>query len=186
MDARVGKRYARALFQAALAGNTIDSVEADLGSIKSLVENDRSLKSFLLSPNVARDEKIRIAGNLFSDRVTALTMQVVRLMLAKRREHEIPSLYDQFVELRRAHQEVMSVTVTSAFELDESQKTRLIDRITQKSGRKIEPTFRVDRNLIGGVRVQFGDYVVDGSLSGALSRLKNHMRLDVLKQAVEI
>lgn len=186
MEIRVAKRYAKALFQTALAANTIESVESDLASLKQLLENDQELRTFFFSPNWSRENKLRIATEMFSDRVTAITMQVIRLMLAKSRESELPALYEQFVELRRTHQEIQAVTISSAIALDEAQKTRIVDRITEKSGKRIEASFEIDPSLIGGVSVRYGDYVMDGSVRGSLSRLTSKLKFDVLKQGVEI
>lgn len=182
MDIRVAKRYARALFQAAIHGNVVDSVESDLAALNSLIANDKSVRDFFMSPYVAREEKIRIAGNLFSDRITALSMQVVRLMLEKRREAELPEIYGQYVALRRAHQGVQSVTVHSAMEMTEDQKKRLVTRLEEKSGKKIEAEFRVDPSVMGGIKVAYGDYMLDGSIRGSLNRMRDQLRVNLLKQ----
>jgi len=84
VDTKVAKRYARALFNAARKGGVIEGVETDLNAIAHLVEVHPEFRGFLESPRISRDDKIAIAEKLFSDRTTALTMSMLRLMLAKR------------------------------------------------------------------------------------------------------
>ena len=183
MDARAVKRYARALFNTAGKYSVVQAVEDDLAAISGMLANDERFRSFLLSPNVPREDRLKIAEKLFSDRVTALTMQAFRLMITKRREREIEGLHEEFVRLRREHEKAMRVVVTSSAELSAAEQGALVAKLAAKSGKKIEPTFQTDAWLLGGVRVAYGDYVLDGSVRGSFNRLRATLLYDVLKQS---
>jgi len=180
---QVARRYAEALFATALKYEVVKSVESDLNSIVGLLENDEQFREFVTAPYTGREEKIAIVEKLFSDRVTALTMQVLRLMLVKRREDEITGMRDEFVTLRREHEGVIFATVTSAFEIDAKQKTALLAKLEKTIGKTIEAEFKLEPQLIGGIRVAYGNYVLDGSIRGALSNLRDKLRHDLLKQS---
>jgi F-type H+-transporting ATPase subunit delta len=182
-DNRVGRRYAQALFSAATNLDVVQSVEDDLRAINGLLENDEQFRHFILAPYTSRDEKVKIAERIFSDRVTALTMQVLRVMLDKRREAEIPGVYREYVTLRRAAQGVVHVTVTSAEEMSADQRTRLLAKLQTELQSTVEADFRIDPRLVGGVRVAYGNTVLDGSVRGALNRLRERLKYDLLKQA---
>lgn len=182
-DNRVGRRYAQALFGAATNLDVIKSVEDDLASIVRLLENDTRFRQFIIAPYTSRDEKLAIAERIFSDRVTALTMQVLRVMLIKRREGELPAVYREYVALRRAAGNVVYVVVTSAIELDADQKSRLISKLQQQLNTTVEADYRVDARIVGGVKVAFGNSVLDGSVRGSLNRLRDRIKYDLLKQA---
>ena len=182
MDSKVAKRYARALFNAARNLDVIQSVEEDLTAIRNLIRQDERFHGFLYSPNVSREEKIQIADRLFSDRVTALTMQALRLMLEKRRETEFEGVREEFVKLRREEGKVLYAHVVSAEPLTDQQQMDIVKKLEKSSGRQVEADFRVDGTLIGGVRVQYGNFVLDGSVRGSLDRLGDTLRRDLLKQ----
>ena len=182
MDARAAKRYAKALFQAASKADVIDSVESDLNAIANLLETHEQFRGFLHNPRISRDDKTAIAERLFSDRITSLTMSLMRLLLAKRRENEFEGIREEYVQMRRAQGAVVYVIVTSAAELDRAQKDAIISKIAAQSGKKVEADYRVDAHLIGGVKVAVGDYVLDGSVRGSLNRLRDLLKSDVLKQ----
>lgn len=181
-DARVGKRYAQALFGTAQRFDVVDAVEADLNSIVGIMEKDRSFRDFILAPYTSRDEKVKIIERIFSDRITALTMQVLRVMLEKRREAELEAVRDEFVNLRRAANATIFVTVTSAEPLDESQRKALINKVQATTGKQIEAEYHVDASLIGGAKVTFDNYVLDGTVKGALAHLRDKLKHDLLKQ----
>jgi F-type H+-transporting ATPase subunit delta len=182
-DRRVAKRYARALFATALKYDIVDSVESDLDAIVNIMRRDERFRHFLLSPEVGREEKVQIAYKLFSDRVTAVTLQALRLVLDKRRETEMETIREEFAILRRQHGEVVYVKVTTSEELPDEQRKQLEAKLQQSTGKRIEAEYAVDSKLIGGIRVAYGDYVLDGSIRGSLRRLSDVLKYDLLKQA---
>src|SRR5688572_11663473 len=152
-DPRVAKRYAEALLKVAVTNDVVRPVEDDLNGVQNLLTKDDKFRDFLISPFVARDEKIKIAERLFSDRVTALTMQALRLMLQKRREAEIPGLREEYITLRRAHENVEFASVTSAEEMTGEQKEKALRKLHEMTGKTIEAEFLVDKSVIGGAKV---------------------------------
>ena len=72
---------------------------------------------------------------------------------------------------------------TSAVPLKDSETKGIVDLIAKQTGKKIIAESDVEPKLMGGVRVQYGNSVLDGSVSGALKRLKERLYFDVLKQA---
>jgi F-type H+-transporting ATPase subunit delta len=166
----------------ALKYDVVKSVEDDLNGIVHLLEVDPQFEEFVIAPYTGREEKIAIVSKLFSDRVTALTMQVLRVMLEKRREDEISGVRDEFVKLRRENEGVIFAVITSAEEIGEAQRKALLAKLETTLGKKIEADYKVEPQLIGGIRVAYGNYVLDGSIRGALSNLRDKLRHDLLKQ----
>lgn len=182
-DIRVAKRYAQALFQTALKYNIISSVEDDLGGIVSLLINNRKFRTLIMSPEVSREEKLKFIDRLFSDRITATTMSALRLLLEKNREMEIEWVQREFVRLRRKHENVLFATITSSEALEPDQRQKLVAKFEQLTGMRLEPEYRIDPHLLGGVRIAYDNYVLDGSLRGELRRLRERLLHDVLKQS---
>jgi F-type H+-transporting ATPase subunit delta len=183
VDQKVAKRYAKALYDVAARNNVVNEVESDLDSINGILKADPKFAGFLLNPRISRDEKVSILEKLFSDRVTALSMQLLRVLLKKRREAEFGAIRDEFVSLRRQYGQVLFATVTSAQELPDDQKKKIQDRLASESGKQVEAVFEVEPSLIGGVRVQYGDYILDGSVRGSLNRLRDTLRYQMLNQS---
>ncbi|MCC6403464.1 MAG: ATP synthase F1 subunit delta [Fimbriimonadaceae bacterium] len=181
-EARVARRYAKALFQAATKEGIVSSVESDLNLIMAVARGSGAFTSFLGSPDITRERKFQVVEKAFSDRVTALTMAFVRLLLDKRRETTIPLVRENFIELRRESEHVVRAVVTSREPMGEEDKLRILKRLEEKSGKRVEAEFGIDPDLIGGLTVRWGDYVLDGSLRGSLSRLEDSLLFDALKQ----
>lgn len=182
MDARVAKRYGRALFSAAKREKILESVESDLDAIAAAMANHPQFRRVWVSPEVSREEKTGLLERVFSDRVTALTMGMLRLLLDKRREDEIDLMRLEFVRLRREHDNVLFATVTSAKPMSEQERKALVTKLQTSTGKRVEAEFEVDSNLMGGVKVAYDNFVLDGTVRGSLSRLRETLIYDLLKQ----
>jgi F-type H+-transporting ATPase subunit delta len=182
-DRKVAERYAKALYAEAVKSDVVQVVETDLASISALMTDGKEFHDFLMTPHVARDEKIRIADRLFSDRVTALTMHFLRLLLEKRREAEFETIREEFVSLRRSNSNVIYAEIISAKPLERKHRDQLEKKLAEKSGKVVEAVYDVDAGLIGGVKVVYGNHVLDGTVRGTLRRLKDTLRYDLLKQS---
>ena len=182
-DSRVAKRYARALFNTALSQDILQSVEDDLIGVCAVIEHSKDLKRFLKSPNATREQKLRLLETTFSDRVTALTMHAVRLLLKRRREHLLTQVKLEYVILRREHDKVVHVNVESAGPLDPAQRESILAKVADYTGRRVESSFETDATLLGGVKVTFDNFVLDGTARGYLNRMRDRILYDLLKQA---
>lgn len=182
MDPRAALRYARALFAAAKKQDILDAVAADLIGILGVLEHDPKLRSFLKNPVINGPEKVKLLERVFSDRVTALTMHCIRLLLDKRREAEFELVAQNYLGLLREHQNIELAHITSARPLSEAQSKALVQKLESSVGKKVEASFAVDPSLMGGIKVGLGTYLLDGTLRGGLGRLREKLIYDVLKQ----
>ncbi|MCW5936465.1 MAG: ATP synthase F1 subunit delta [Fimbriimonadaceae bacterium] len=181
-DARVARRYARALFNAAKKQGIVKSVEDDLALIGTVTSNTPGFRRFLNDPSAPQATKLSLFEKAFSDRVTATTMGFLRLVLEKGREDSLDLVRYAFVELRREDEGVVRAVVTTTRDLSEEERRRIVDRLTRASGKTIEAEFEIDPSLIGGIRVAYASYVLEGSVKGALDRMRERLIYDVLKQ----
>lgn len=184
VDLRVARRYARALFEVALKHGQLEQTSEELASLRTLMRASEELRRFFYSPLVPRDYKAMRLRRILKDRILPFVMRLLELLVEKRRENLFEAICDEFERLKEAHLQVERAIITSAVPLDEAQQTALIQKLEQTTGKKILPMFKVDPSLIGGVRIRIGDYQIDGSLRGALDRLRESIALEIERRVV--
>ncbi len=182
-DSRVAKRYATALFNIATQQGIVNAVDDDLSVITTALSRSENFRTFMKSPQTTEAQKLVLLDRTFGDRVTALTMHVLRLLVEKLRDDEIFGVHQEFAELRRISGGVVKAEIATAIPLDEDHKALLVAKIKSLTGREVEPHFLIDEKLIGGVKVTYDNNVLDGTARGSLNRIKDHLIYDVLKQA---
>jgi len=180
---RVSLRYASAVFEAAKNAKSVSTVETDLATIDNLLSGNGDFRAFILSPSRSRVEKLELVDKVFGDRITALTLRFIKLMLEKRREDELPTIKRDFTALKRADEGILHVQVISTVELTSAEQKAILEKAGAKLGKQLEADFIIDPTLIGGVKLAYNDFVIDGSVRGSLDRLRESLRYDTLKQA---
>jgi F-type H+-transporting ATPase subunit delta len=70
---------------------------------------------------------------------------------------------------------LLSVTITSAVELDEDIQKDLRNKIEQETGRTVEFDAKVDPNVLGGLVLQVGNFVMDASVRSRLEKLRKQV-----------
>ena len=171
----VGTRYAKALLDIVMAEPAADpqKVLADLRAIVSLIETAPDLKTALLSPAVSPSRKRAVVGKLIEPmRVSRPVRNLIFVVIDHRRITQLPSLVEAFEALLDQRLGLVRAEVSSARDLDASQRATLEAELSRIAGKKAKASYTIDPALIGGVVARVGSIVYDGSVRGQLDRLR--------------
>jgi F-type H+-transporting ATPase subunit delta len=171
----VSRRYAAALFNQAKATGTLKETSADLAHVaKALVEN-QAMARMIGHPLATVERKKTVLNAAFSAAVSPATLAFLSLLADKRRTDLLAGAKQEFDELLRAHNNIVSATATTAVPLTAAQLAALEKALEQRTGKDIELTTSVDPSLMGGILVRIGDTVLDGTVKGKLDRLREQL-----------
>lgn len=182
-ESRVAKRYAKALFNIALKQDMLASVDDDLKALTYSLSNSESFRRFMSRPEVTPLQKKELLSKTLGDKITGLTSDFVKLLIDKRRDDQLLQIQLEFADLKLNHDNVVRAVIASSEELSDAQKKAIIEKMAAKVGRKLEAEFEVDPHLMGGIKVTYDNYVLDGSVRGHLNKLREKILYDLLKQA---
>ena len=174
-DIRVAKRYAGALFAVAQRNGILDAVAADLTLMHRRMTDVPYLRAILMEPLVSDTRKNSVADEAFGDRVTAASLNFLKLLIRKRREDLVEECAREFRVLLAAYANTAEAEATSAVALSPEQTAKLTEKLQALTGKTITLTASIDPALIGGVIVRIGDTVMDGSVRGKLERLERQL-----------
>ena len=168
------RRYAESAFEIAGRDGTIDAWRADLDGAASVLE-DPAVARGLSDPTVATEvrEAAVVAG--FRSKVSAPALNLLRLLVQRGRIADLPQVAAEFRRLDNLRQGIAPARVVSAAPLEPAEVKALIARLEQMTGGQIELDQEVDPSLLGGLVVQVGDRLIDGSVRGRLERLRNQL-----------
>lgn len=99
----------------------------------------------------------------------------VRLVAEKGRAAELGEIVAELDALVAAEEQILDVELTTAHELSDEEFGRILGRIEEQSGRKVQASRQVDPDLIGGIVLQAGSMRLDASVRGRLERLRHDL-----------
>jgi len=173
---RASRRYAQALFSVALDHGRVDDVSEDLDRARRALDELPGARSLFTQPLMPDRLKQDLVDKVFGDAVSPMTRDFLHVVVARNRGELFDQIREQYAELRNDHYSVMPASVKSAVPLSESEVAELSATLTRLCGKTVVPQCAVDPDLIGGVVVRMGDQVMDGSVRGALRRLRQRLR----------
>ena len=152
----------------------LEELENDLFSFNQAVESNHEVQRALSEPQASPAAKVALAEKLVpsaSDEAKVLFGQAV----SQPRGLKVTKLVRRFAELAAKRQQRWIATVSVTRPLTETQTSRLQTGLNALYGRELKINMNVDPALIGGIRIQVGDEVVDASVAGRLGQLQRQL-----------
>jgi F-type H+-transporting ATPase subunit delta len=170
----VARTYARALFEAAQERGRIDEVRDELGSFLAAVDEVPELRSLIRNPELDPPKKAKVLTAVLAD-ADELVRNFVRVVTEKGRATMLDEIMGEYDRLVAAEAKILSVELTTAYELSDDEAAAIVKQIEDASGRRVEAARTVDPNLIGGLVLKAGSLEVDSSVRGRLDRLRRDL-----------
>ena len=168
------RMYARALYEAARDENRLAPVREELADFVETQRQVPELRELLRNPQIDRQLKRSALEELLGGD-EELARNFLLLLVEKNRAGEVEEIVEEFERLAAREEGILEVELTTAIELSDDEAQGVIEQIEKASGRPVEATRRVDRDLIGGIVLQVGSLRLDGSVRGRLDRLRHEL-----------
>lgn len=152
----------------------LEELENDLFSFNQTVAANHEVQRALSEPQASAAAKTALAERLVpsaSEEAKVLIGQAV----TQPRGIKATKLVNRFAELAAKRQQRWIATVSVTRPLTETQASRLQQGLNSLYGRELKVNFKVDPMLIGGIRVQVGDEVLDASVLTRLNDLQRQL-----------
>ena len=172
----ISKTYGDALFELAVEKNKVDVLLEEVEQLKQVLSENEEFGRLMNHPKIIKEEKIKVARNVFEGRVSEELMGFLTVVITKDRYRDIDAIIDYFIAEVKRYQGIGIATVTTAVPLREEQRARIERRLLDTTKyTKMEMHYSVDESLIGGMVVRIGDRVVDSSIRTKLNELQKEL-----------
>ena len=168
----VAIRYALAIYDIAVENNKVLEINETLDSLLNLYEKDKEFKNLMLHPLIKREEKKKIANGVFSD-ADETSKNIIDYLIDKDRMSIIRFIAAEYLKIYYKENNEISVTATFPKEINEEQRKKLLQKLENKTGKKVVLDIKIDNSIIGGGIVRINDDVIDGSIKRQMENIKN-------------
>lgn len=172
----LASRYARALFEVAVAEADPRAVECELAAFAALFEQSAALRRALWSPAIPVARKQAVVADITGRAHFAPPLEKLLKMMAER-DHLalLQALLDAYRRRLMDHLGIVSAEVTTAAPLSPDRQRAVEQALAAATGKQVTISTRVDPAIIGGAVTRVDSTVYDGSVARQLERIKENM-----------
>jgi F-type H+-transporting ATPase subunit delta len=173
-EARV-ERYADALFALAEATGRLAEIEARLPAVVDLLTAHGSLRDFLANPGVANRGKSAALDEILTGQAPDLLLRFLTVLQDEGALTRLPEIQVAFHARVSGRHAARSGEVVSACPLSADRVEAIAREASRILGAPVRLRPRVAPGIVGGVRVQVGDWVLDGTVEYQLTEARRQL-----------
>jgi|SRR5690625_991533 len=171
-DAVVANRYADALFELGIEKNILDQYVEELNTVKDVFSDNEQLDTFLKHPSIKNETKKQLLEEAFTGLHVDI-LNTLKLLVERSRTEMVLAIIDHFIQLVNDRKGIAEAKVFSVRELSKLEQTELQATFAKRFNKSnIHLVNIVDPNLLGGMKVQVGNTIFDGTVKNKLRRIE--------------
>jgi F-type H+-transporting ATPase subunit delta len=134
--------------------------------------SDPEVARALTNPTIATEQRMAIVSDLFDG---SEATNLAKLLIESDRVRDVGAIADEFQRLADEAAGRVRATVTTAVELSSKDRDRVAEELSKRLGREIHLDVLVDPAILGGLKLQYGDRLVDASVATRLQQLRRRL-----------
>lgn len=173
---QIGEVYAQALLNLAQQHHVLDAVGEDVHGIGELLRSNPGFAQLVEAVTLSEEEHIAAMTKIFGGRVHQLTLETLKSMARRGRLMFLRGMVEAWDTLIKRASGHVDVEVTTASELSAQSIDRVKAAVGRATGKAADITVKTDASLIGGMKVQVGDTLIDASVESQLAKMHERMK----------
>lgn len=177
----LARTYATALFELAESKGGEDLIHATLTELEEILElarEDPRFGEFLASRVLSTKDRKKSLNNIFKGKLSDLTLHFLLVLNNKGRVANLPAIAAAVDEITQDRFGKIEVDVYTASPMSGEELAQIKDRLHLALGREPVVHPYVDGSMIGGVKLQIGDKLIDASLATRLRQIQARLAND--------
>lgn len=172
----ISKTYGEALFELAVEEQKLDVLFEEAKAVRDILRENADFGKLLNHPKIPREDKVKVAEEVFKGRVSGELTGFLVLIIEKDRSTELDAILTYFIDRVKEEKHIGVAFVTTAVELDKATQMKVKQRLLETTKYKeMEMHYTVDASIIGGMVIRIGDRVIDSSITTKLNELKKQL-----------
>ena len=170
-DAGVAKRYAQALFMLADESQNVDKIGQDLAFACETIYGNAELEQAYTGVQFSMRGKKNAIAKVFQGQIDQIVVNFLQVLIEKGRTGYLADIQKAYGKLLDERNGIADATVTSAYPLKEEDAKN----IGKAVGKTIRLEVVVDPSLVAGVKLKYGDKIIDGSVEARLASMRKRL-----------
>ena len=168
------RRYAKAIFELANEEHDLDGWRRQIEELRQLLKHEL-VRAVLANPVLPINERVQTAEELGQGRLGQGALNLARMLTSAGAVGLIDDIADAYSELVDEAQGRVRAVAVAAVDLSDADRKRISSELSKRIGKQVELEVRSDPRIVGGLLLQIGDRVIDGTLAARLHQLRRSL-----------
>jgi F-type H+-transporting ATPase subunit delta len=160
---------------AAEADDGLDDLEDGLFRFSRVVSGHPDLRAALADPALPEQGKRQLLQTLLDGKATRVTLGLIEQMVAHPRGRTLAVALDLCAEIAARRRQQLIAVVRTAVELSAARRRRLAAALSHAYGHDVHLDVVIDPSVVGGISVQIGDELIDGTAASRLAAVRRKL-----------
>lgn len=177
----VAKMYGGSLYDLAAEERLEEQILAQLGQVTALFEQFPDWLHLLSQPNIPKKERCALLDEaLAPGGAHPYLLNFLKLLCERGSLGEVNGCAREYRRRYNADHGILEVTAVSAVPLNAAQIEKLREKAQQMTGKTVELTVKLDKRVLGGIRLELDGVQLDGTVRSRLDNLSSRIEHTVL------
>lgn len=165
-------RYARVLADLAAQEKAVSKIQKDFDMLQGMLSESQDLNDLVSSPRVSAQTQSAVMVDVLKKiKAQKLTQNFIGTLVQNRRLNILPNVMIAFEKIVSERAGEVSVCVETAVKMTAAQEKSCQDKIKKALGAKVKIEPKVTPEILGGMVVTIGSYMIDDSVRRKIERL---------------
>ena len=160
----VSKTYSEAIFDVAVEEGRLDDIQREFEFVTQTLIEYPEFNEIIRTPKIGVSEKKIVILETFENHISQTLLNFLKIIIDKKRGTDILDIKKDFDRRVDDHKNVVKAKVESVIPLTEEQLELLRDSLNKMTGKQVLLSTQINPELLGGISIQMGDRVIDGSV----------------------
>ena len=175
-SAETANRYALALYELAKENSELEAVEKDIKEFLSIYNTSVDLKNFIKNPTQSQSSQLEVLNKISVEmNLSKIINNFLSILVTKRRIFFLNTIFHNFISLVSKKRGELKASLISSKRLTDEELKNLNTELSQAMEATVAFNYKVDENLIGGLKMQIGSLMVDTSIKNKLKKYEQIM-----------
>ena len=172
--------YAQALYDLAKDEQLTKDILEQLTALREGISKEPDFVRLLSAPNLSKEARCAIVDEAFQGKAHTYVLSFMKILVEKGYMRHFAACCKAYRDIYNADHGIVPVLAVTAVPLTAEQTRKLTDKLCSLTGKTVELECRVDRSVLGGVRLDYDGKRIDGTVKNRLDSIGKLLKNTVL------
>jgi F-type H+-transporting ATPase subunit delta len=167
--------YAQSLYSLGAEEQISNQLLTEMESVRDIFSAEPNFVKLLALPGLSKEERTGMLDHCLRGKVHPYLLNFLKILTERGLISQFPQCCDAFREIYNEENGIVVANVVSAVALTEEQKAALKEKLDGRTGKNVQLCCKVEPDCIGGIRVDYQNQRIDGTIAGRLASIAEQL-----------